>query len=91
MITGISSITGRPDIRLFSISGRISGKANPVSGQIPDIIKKSRIIRPDIRPAGYPVHPYKWHFSVAESEPHCFNGFGACSKTLTWCGYYKKI
>jgi hypothetical protein len=27
-----------------------------VKGRIPDI-KKGRIIRPDIRPAGYPVHP----------------------------------
>jgi hypothetical protein len=35
--------------------------ANPkagyrISGRIPDF-KKGRIIRPDIRPAGYPVHP----------------------------------
>jgi hypothetical protein len=37
----------RPDIRL----------TNLVSGRIPDI-KKGRIIRPDIWPAGYPVHPY---------------------------------
>jgi hypothetical protein len=36
----------RPDIRL----------GNLVSGRIPDI-KKGPIIRPDIRPAGYPVHP----------------------------------
>jgi hypothetical protein len=39
-----------PDIR----------QGNLVSGRIPDVIK-GRIIRPDIRPAGYPVHPYvKW-------------------------------
>jgi hypothetical protein len=46
------------------ISGRISGypalpdirQGNLVSGRIPDI-KKGRIILPDIRPAGYPVHP----------------------------------
>jgi hypothetical protein len=36
----------RPDIR----------HNNLVSGRIPDI-KKGRIIRPDIRSAGYPVHP----------------------------------
>jgi hypothetical protein len=42
------------DIRLFSVSGirRMSGKSNPVSGRIPDIIT-SRFIRP----AEYPVHP----------------------------------
>jgi hypothetical protein len=43
----ISRISGiRPDIR----------QGNLVSGRIPDI-KKGRIIRPDIRPTGYPVHP----------------------------------
>jgi hypothetical protein len=36
-----------PDIR----------QGNLLSGRIPDI-KKGRIIRPDIRPAGYLVHPY---------------------------------
>jgi hypothetical protein len=30
---------------------------NLVSGWIPDM-KKGRLIRPDIWPAGYPVHPY---------------------------------
>jgi hypothetical protein len=30
--TGICSI--RPEIRLFSVSGRISGKSNPVSGRV---------------------------------------------------------
>jgi hypothetical protein len=37
---------------------RISGirQGNLVSGRIPDI-KKGRIIRSDIRPAGYLVHP----------------------------------
>jgi hypothetical protein len=42
----ISSYPALPDIR----------QCNPVSGRIPDI-KKGRIIWPDIRPAGYPVHP----------------------------------
>jgi hypothetical protein len=36
----------------YPVSGRISGKSNPVSGRIPDI-KKGRIIRPDNL-----VHPY---------------------------------
>jgi hypothetical protein len=40
-----------PDIRLDI------WQFNLVSGRIPDI-KKGRIIRPDIRPAGYPVLPY---------------------------------
>jgi hypothetical protein len=56
-------------LNISRISGRISGypalpdirpdirQCNPLSGRIPDI-KKGRIIRPDIRPAGYPVHPY---------------------------------
>jgi len=35
---------------------RISGRAYPVSGRIPDI-KKWPDIRPDIRLAGYPAHP----------------------------------
>jgi hypothetical protein len=45
------------------------------SGRIPDI-KKGRIIRPDIRPAGYPVHPYsanyaKIQFTVDLQLPAC--------------------
>jgi hypothetical protein len=51
-------------LNISRISGRISGypalpdirQCNPVTGRIPDIIK-GRIIRPDILPAGYPVHP----------------------------------
>jgi hypothetical protein len=45
-----------PDIRVFSVSGRISGKSNPVSGRIPDIKKKAGLSdRPDIRCI---PHPY---------------------------------
>jgi hypothetical protein len=47
IISRISGYPALPDIR----------QGNLVSGRIPDI-KKGRIIRPDIRPAGYPVHPY---------------------------------
>jgi hypothetical protein len=51
-----------PDIRLFKVSGirPDTRPSNPVSGRIPDL-KKGRIIRPDIRPTGYPVHPYIIH------------------------------
>jgi hypothetical protein len=49
----ISRISGYPALPDIQPDIR---QCNLVSGWIPDI-KKGRIIRPDIRPAGYPVHP----------------------------------
>jgi len=55
-------ISGRISGRLsglagYQISGRIYGRAYPVSCRTLDI-KKRPDIRPDIRLAGYPAYPY---------------------------------
>jgi hypothetical protein len=54
---GIFSFSRISSYFQYLVSGRISGKANPVpvSGRIPEITNKKW---PDIRQAGYPVHPY---------------------------------
>jgi len=48
--------------RISGLAGyRISGRAYPVSGRIPDIRQSISSIRPDtgyLKIAGYPAHPY---------------------------------
>jgi hypothetical protein len=64
-----------PDIRLFSISGRISGKSYPVSGRTPDI-KKGPIIRPGIR-----CIPIKFHYCTKETNARRICWINYCTYT----------
>jgi hypothetical protein len=55
----VISLIWPPDIRPFLISGILPDIRQVISDMRPDTgYKKGRIIRLDIRPAGFPVHPY---------------------------------
>jgi hypothetical protein len=54
----VISLIWPPDIRPFLISGILPDIRQVISDMRPDTgYKKGRIIRLDIRPAGYPAHP----------------------------------